>query len=304
MGSPQEVKLHFFVPKDIVRLMRNKKTIMIMVDGFGVPKEGWLDSVFARLCVDGFAELMSEYSVPIDPGMGVPGVPQSATGQTALFTGENAAALMNGHVQGFPGPTLREVIERGNVFSRLMAKGLKVAFANAYVRYSLQELAKLRRRSVTTVMTETALGYVRDARDLVAGKAVYHDLTRTTVSKLFGTPEISPLEAAEDLLGVASENDFTLFEYFLTDRAGHKGDLAFLAMVLLEFSEFFIRLIDLAAGEFVVALTSDHGNCEEPGTKGHTRNPVPFFLHGAPVPVASGDSVQIEDALNLLPGLA
>ncbi len=284
--------------------MKSKKTVMIMVDGFGVPKEGWSDSVFAKFCVDGFAELLAEFSVPIDPGMGVPGTPQSATGQTALFTGENTAALMNGHVQGFPGPTLREVIERGNIFSRLMAKGLKVAFANAYVRYSLRELAKIKRRSVTTVMTETAIGHVRNARDLVAGKAVYHDLTRATLSKSFDTPEISPLEAAENLLDIASCNDFTLFEYFLTDRAGHKGDLAFLAMVLLDFSEFFIRLLDLAAGEFVVALTSDHGNCEAPKTKRHTDNPVPFFLHGAPLPPSGKDYVRIEESLNLLPSLA
>lgn len=264
-----------------------KRILMIMVDGFGIPEGGWSGSVYDRFCVPGFVELMEERSFTVDPRMGVPGLPQSATGQTALFTGENAAKLMKGHVQGFPGPTLRELIAEENIFSKLLARGAETAFANAYVRYTLEELAKLKSRSVTTVMTEASLGWVRGLDYLEAGKAVYHDITRKSLAAEFGIDTISPAEAAGHLVDIANENDFTLFEYFLTDHAGHKRDSAFLAEVLREFSEFFMELAVSAGDGLVVALTSDHGNCEDLGTKRHTANPVPLFLPESSGPLDS-----------------
>ncbi len=267
---------------------------MIMVDGFGIPKGGWFDSVYTKFCKKGFAELLSEYSIPIRSDMGIAGTPQSATGQTALFTGKNAAEVMNGHIPGFPGPTLRQVISQENLFSRMVEKGLEVTFANAYVQHSLQQLAKLRLRSVTTVMTETSLGWVKNLHDLLAGNAVYHDLTGKTISGRFNINKISPIRAAENLAKIAHENDFTLFEYFLTDRAGHKQDISFLAETLYEFSVFFCFLVELAANEISIILTSDHGNCEDPTTRLHTTNPVPFFLHGLPMP-ATETVTSIQD---------
>ena len=41
-----------------------KKTIMIMVDGFGVPPEGWGDSVYARYGSLEFATLFAD-SLPV-----------------------------------------------------------------------------------------------------------------------------------------------------------------------------------------------------------------------------------------------
>ena len=45
----------------------------------------------------------------VDAGLGVAGAPQSATGQTALFTGVNAPALLGEHMAAFPNGRLREV---------------------------------------------------------------------------------------------------------------------------------------------------------------------------------------------------
>ncbi len=270
-----------------------------MVDGFGIPEGGWFDSVYSKFCKQGFVELLSEFSVPVSSDMGVSGIPQSATGQTALFTGKNAAKVMNGHMQGFPGPTLRQLISEENMFSRMVGKGMEVTFSNAYVQYSLQQLAKLGLRSVTTVMTETSLGWVKNLRDLMAGNAVYHDLTGKTIAGRFNINKISPMRAAENLAKIAHENDFTLFEYFLTDRAGHKKDLAFLAETLYEFSVFFCFLVELAANEISIILTSDHGNCEDTSTRMHTKNPVPFFLYGAPQP-AQGTVTSIQDVYHYI----
>jgi len=254
---------------------------MIMIDGFGVPKEGWHESIYAKYAQKGFTDLFAEFSTPISADLGVSGIPQSATGQTALFTGINAAETLGRHSQGFPGPTLRKLIQKQNLFSTLIAQGFKVTFANSYARHTLQKLAELRMRSVTTVMTEIAIGTVRNLQDLLDGNAVYHDLTRKSMPESFNVDPILPEQAAEDLANIAKNNDFTLFEYFLTDRAGHKQDLNLLSTVIYEFSSFFSKLVKLAADELRIILTSDHGNCEDLTTKLHTKNKVPFFLYGA-----------------------
>lgn len=275
---------------------------MIMVDGFGIPEGGWFDSVYTKFCKKGFAELMAQNSIPVTSDLGILGIPQSATGQTALFTGKNAAQVMNGHIAGFPGPTLRQVISQENLFSKMLEKGFEVTFANAYVHHTLQQLAKMGLRSVTTVMTETSIGWVKTLHDLLAGNAVYHDLTGKTISEKFNVNKISPLRAAENLAKIAQENDFTLFEYFLTDRAGHKQDTSFLSETLSEFSAFFCFLVELAANEISIILTSDHGNCEDPTTRLHTKNPVPFFLHGLQQPVA-GTVNSIQDVYHYVTAL-
>ena len=68
----------------------------------------------------------------LDATLGVEGLPQSATGQTTLFTGINAAKKLGRHVTAFPGPELREIIREHSVFRRVHEAGLDTTFANAY----------------------------------------------------------------------------------------------------------------------------------------------------------------------------
>lgn len=255
-----------------------------MVDGFGIPSQGWHNSVYAEYCTEDFLALMKNFSIPIDATMGVEGIPQSATGQTALFTGLNAAEFMQDHIQGFPGPKLRSLISEQNLFDALLKRGYSVVFANAYVKYSLAELAELGYRSVTTVMTELTLGVEKKLSDLVAGEAVYHDITRHSISESYPVDMVTPEKAAADLISLAGKHDFTLFEYFMTDRAGHKRDESLLAQALGDFSRFFSCLIGLAEDKFAVVMTSDHGNCEDLSCRRHSLNPVPFFLYGLALP--------------------
>ena len=261
-----------------------KKTIMIMIDGFGIPEEGWNDSIYAKYCNRKFLKLFAEFAIPVNVTMGINGIPQSATGQTALFTGFNAAEAMSRHIQGFPGRKLRHLISQRNLFSTLITRGLDVTFANAYVKHTLSEIINSKYCSVTTVMTHVSIGRVKDLNDLLAGEAVYHDITRNSLTEHCGIGKISPEQAAKDLVNIAKKHDFTLFEYFMTDRAGHKMDRNILSGVLSDFSSFFCKVIDLSGDKINVILTSDHGNCEDITTKRHTLNPVPFFLHGLPLP--------------------
>jgi len=258
-----------------------KPVLMLMIDGMGLPPRGLTDSVYERFCPADFVRLLGR-ATPVDASMGVPGIPQSATGQTSLFTGINAARLVGAHLQGFPGAALRRVLEQNNLFSCLRQAGREVAFANAYVRFSLEELTHMRLRSVTTVMTQAALGAVRGLQELLDGNAVYHDLTHRTIAGEIGIPACSPREAARHLLELAARHDFTLFEYFLTDHAGHRCDETELGKVLGELGEFFCTLAASAAERCTIVLTSDHGNCEDLTTKAHTRNPVPLLVLGQP----------------------
>ena len=68
----------------------------------------------------------------LDACLGVAGLPQSATGQTALFTGTNAPALVGEHITAFPTKALREVIAEHSLLKRAADAGARVIFANAH----------------------------------------------------------------------------------------------------------------------------------------------------------------------------
>ena len=86
---------------------------------------------------------------------------------------------------------------------------------------------------------------------------------------------------AEHLFRIACENDFTLYEFFQTDVAGHSMDYARACAVLRVYDRFLAALVHLAeAAGITLVMTSDHGNIEAIGERGHTRNPVPFVVFG------------------------
>lgn len=218
--------------------------------------------------------------------MGVPGIPQSATGQAALLTGINAASRMGRHVEGFPGPALREIIQADNIYDKLAALGLSSTFANAYYVTDITEVTTRRIQSVTTVAALKAFGQVRTLDAMLARKAVYQDLTRESLrSRGYEGPLTTPSESAKDLLAIAREHDFTLFEYFQTDRVAHKGNREDKDRVLALFDEFLVGILGFPGEDptHLLILTSDHGNIETEETRLHSRNPVPFVAigHGA-----------------------
>lgn len=258
-----------------------KRCAMVMVDGFGVPPEGWRSSVYARACGLPFAELFERSSKPIDARLGVEGLPQSASGQTALFTGVNAPLETGRHLQGFPGPSLRKIIERGNLFSQALASGLKPLFANAYANHSLEELERRGLRSVTTVMLASSGGKPLGYEELKASKALYHDIVREALLKAGRQIEtISPEKAARDFWELSKSCDLLLFEHFMTDRAGHKRDPALLERTLALFGRFITALAEELPSDAALIVTSDHGNCEDPSVATHTLNPVPLLALG------------------------
>ena len=221
--------------------------------------------------------------VPLDASLGVAGLPQSATGQTSLFTGVNAPGELGRHVQGFPGPALSAIIKEKGILGQLAANGCKVTSANMYVPHYFDLVAKRQRRhSVTTLLTLHAGLSLRSLPDMAAGEAVYHDLTNEMLSK-GGFPEVTltaPAVAGSRLVRLAARNDFTLFEYFQTDRAGHKQDWRWGQIITENLNEFLTAVHDEAPADMLIVITSDHGNFEDFAIKTHTQNAVPGIFLG------------------------
>ena len=71
----------------------------------------------------------------IDATLGVDGLPQSATGQTSLFTGVNIPALLNGHKGSYPDKSMRQIIKAKNLISHLRNQNINARFINAYPFY-------------------------------------------------------------------------------------------------------------------------------------------------------------------------
>jgi len=221
---------------------------------------------------------------PLDATLGVSGLPQSGTGQTALFTGENASKLIGRHFGPHPYSTLRPVIQAKNIFGVLLRSGLKPYFANAFPQKFFDYAAEHESRLTVTTQSCMMSGIpLSSAADLRAGKAVSADITNVGWPQM-GYPEISeitPAEAGRRLVGLTEDYDFVLFEYWKTDHAGHSRNRDEAVEVLERFDGMLAGVID--ATDFrntCLMLTSDHGNIEDLRTKSHTRNPVPLLLAG------------------------
>jgi hypothetical protein len=254
---------------------------MLFIDGLGLPPTPLGESIYAHCPV--LTKLLSNHCVPLDANLGVPGLPQSATGQTTIFTGVNAAALLGEHLPGFPNPRLRSLIREHNLFTLLQAQKRSCTFADAYVRLPGSQLSP-HLQSVTTVATLAAFGQTRTRDDLLSGSAVYHDLTRQSLlgkEYAAGIPCIPETTAAAHLAKIARSVDFSLFEYFLTDWAGHRGTRAQKQAVLTSLDTFLESLLrEMDIQKNLLLIVSDHGNIEFEEKRGHSNNPVPWIAYG------------------------
>lgn len=218
----------------------------------------------------------------IDAALGIAGLPQSATGQTAMLTGVNAPVLMGRHLSGFPGPTLKRVLAESSLLKELTERGLNATFLNAFGPRFFETAAPLRRLSATTLATMAAGVPLRTWEDLAAGRAVVHDLTHWRMRDYgFDLPRREPEEAGAIIAREAMRADFSLFEYFETDRAAHAMDRDAADRCLADLSaalETVLAEADL--GELLVLVASDHGNLEDMRVKTHTRNPAFFAAWG------------------------
>jgi 2,3-bisphosphoglycerate-independent phosphoglycerate mutase len=220
--------------------------------------------------------------LPLDATLGVPGLPQSGTGQMALLTGINGAQRIGRHFGPHPYSTLRPAIDAHNVFQRVVQANGRAAFANAFPQrfFDFVEHRKTR-LSVVTLSCLSAGVPLRRAEDLARGNGVSADLTGEAW-RAHGHPEIpviTPQEAGYRLADMSAMSTFTLFDYWKTDHAGHAQGHPEAVQVLERLDgllEGVLARLDL--DETLLVITSDHGNIEDLSTRSHTRNPVPLIL--------------------------
>ena len=220
--------------------------------------------------------------VATDPRLGVEGRPQSASGQTTILTGINAPFLLGYHKQGFPNAAMREIIAEHSIFLQLINAGITpITFANAYTPRFFEE--RPRWVSATTAAVEAAGLRFRTLADLKDDRAVYQDFTHQVIIERGEEIELrTPARAADVLATIAGENRFTLYEYFITDKVGHKQDLNLAKVVLQNLASFLRELLDrVDLDRTSVILTSDHGNIEDLSSRNHTLNDVPTIVWGA-----------------------
>jgi len=262
-------------------------TLLLFIDGIGIGRDDPGANPFAAPRILRLAPLAGRaagdgaWFRALDATLGVPGLPQSATGQTTLFTGVNAAQAIGAHHPGLPGPTLQAILREESLFAKLVRRGAKPTFANAYTRGHLE--AKRPRFGATTHMVMAADVRLRlieedDAKD----ETLSHDYTGEWMAGR-GHP-VKPRTAADAALVLArllAAHDLVLYEYFLTDLAAHRGtrEQRFEQARRVEaLVDAVLATVDLARHRVVVV--SDHGNLEEAGHDRHTLNAVPLLAWG------------------------
>ena len=160
---------------------------------------------------------------PIDATLGVDGLPQSGTGQTALLAGVNAAELHGRHQPHVPPVALRVLLAERSIFRRVIARGGRATFANPFGPGYWQAVAARRiRRSASVIAAEGAGLRFRDGDDLRNGRAVSWDVTNTAMrARDIEAPLVAPAQAGIHLARLAHDHDLVFYESFLPDLAGH-----------------------------------------------------------------------------------
>jgi hypothetical protein len=233
----------------------------------------------------------------LDACLGVPGLPQSGTGQTTLFTGVNAQASLGRHVPALPGPRLRALIAEHSVLAALRREGHAVTFANAYTAEYAARLASGEARVSATTAAVLAAGVpLRLLPELAAGRAVTWDVTGEHFARRAGeaVPVVTPEAAGASLARLAGEHALTLYETFLTDLAGHGRWGITPAEAVNRLDGLLAGVLAARPPELTVLLTSDHGNVEEAAHHRHTRNPVPLLAVG-PAAAAFADLARLDE---------
>ena len=234
----------------------------------------------------------------LDASLGVPGLPQSATGQTAILTGVNAPMILGHHASGFPGPTLRRVLFEHSLLKQIREQGLSATFLNAFRPEYFEMPHAQRRLSATSLATLASGARFRSWEDLLEGRAVTHDLTHWKVRERgYDLAVRTPEEAGTIIADEAMQSDFSLFEYFETDRAGHAQDRERAMRCLGDLNRALTTVLGRVDLErLTVMVVSDHGNLEDLTVKTHTMNPAIFTAWGPAVqPRAAGEEAPAKE---------
>lgn len=223
--------------------------------------------------------------IPTDPRMGIPGRPQSASGQAAILTGLNVPQLIGEHYGPKPNPEIRRLLAEDNFFKRVNRSGKKSALLDAYPP-SLHhdfERGKTLRSSIQQAAHEAGQNLF-GIDELKSRQALTPEWTGNAwhkYLKLTETPIYTPYEAGKLLVEISRGYDFAFHSHWMTDLVGHRGPLERGVELLELFDGVMAGVLDVwDDNEGLIIMTSDHGNMEEIGNRNHTENDVPTLIIG------------------------
>ncbi len=243
----------------------------------------------------------------IDARLGVEGTPQSATGQAALLTGRNVPALVGEHYGPKPNRAVSTILRQDNLFMQIRSRGGTAALLNAYPPGYFEAIDSGRRLYSSIPMAVVAAGIpLKTAQDLQAGEAFSVDFTGQGWSDQPGFPPApiySVEEAGRKLAELSQSYDLAWFDYWLSDVLGHRGSLRE-AVAILESLD---AVLGATIGNWgdrpdLIVLTSDHGNLENLGQRGHTMNPVPALVIG-PTEARNRFCEELQDLTSIAPAI-
>jgi hypothetical protein len=224
--------------------------------------------------------------IPTDPRMGVPGRPQSGSGQAAILTGCNVPQIIGEHYGPKPNKAIRDLLAADNFFKQVVAHGKKAALLEAYPPrwHKATNRGKNLRSSYQQAAYDAGL-HIFDERAIYNGGALAADWTGEGWRTQLGyedTPLYSPYEAGVKLVELSRRYDFAFHAHWLTDLVGHRGPVEDGTALLELFDGVMAGVLDAWDDrEGLVIITSDHGNLEDISKRQHTENDVPTVIIGA-----------------------
>lgn len=277
------------------------KILFLFLDGIGLGEDNPDTNPFLRANMSYLESLlggkkMTKSAAPfesdvlslkaIDPNLGVKGLPQSATGQAVLVTGINIPAELGYHYGPKPNPEVAQYLNGHTIFSKTVNAGKKATLLNAYPPRYFDGIDSGKRlySSIPLALTNAGISLFTE-KDYFTGTALSADFTGEGWREFLGFPDaplFDPETAGTKLAELASQYDFSFFEYWASDYAGHKQDMPW-AIKQLEVFDGVLKglLTNWNMENDLVLLTSDHGNMEDLGTRKHTAAHVPLLLFGA-----------------------
>jgi len=223
--------------------------------------------------------------VPTDPRVGVPGRPQSASGQAMILTGRNIPALIGEHYGPRPNLPIRELIAQGNFFMQVIQHGLRAGLLEGYPpRWHDAINSGKRLRSSYQQAAFVAGVPIFDDRAIYSGDALAVDWTGEGWRNELGytdSPVYTPYEAGVKMVELSRRYEFSFFPHWVTDVIGHRGVVADGVRVLELFDGVMKGATDTwNDSEGLIVITSDHGNLEDLTHGKHTENDVPTLIIG------------------------
>jgi 2,3-bisphosphoglycerate-independent phosphoglycerate mutase len=267
---------------------------------FALAKTPLLESLLGSKLTNGLEPFAKDNLVfkQLDATLGFTGLPQSATGQTTLLTGKNGAEIMQGHYGPYPGPTLKKELDEGTLFSEVMALGRRATLTNLYPPGYFRAIeTKQQKYNVPVYAAKQAGLELLRINDYREGKAISVDMTGEYLHNHDATlVPLSALQMGQRLAAIAGQHDFTFFDLWLTDQAGHRWSLED-CIRLIETLDSFVQGVVENLADVTLVITSDHGNLENKLVKTHTLAKVPLVVVGK----HAADFASAESLLDVAP---